>query len=58
LSLLLSLSHKFIFVANLKNRIGRRCESAIGEQGRDQASRDEVRQDDGLSAISNKFAWN
>jgi len=54
--MLLSLSHKFIFVANLKSA-STAIESAIGDKAEIKLSATKFGKHDGLSAISNKFAW-
>jgi hypothetical protein len=54
--MLLSLSHKFIFVANLKSA-STAIEAAIGDKAEIKLSATKFGKHDGLSAISNKFAW-
>jgi hypothetical protein len=54
--MLLSFSHKFIFVANLKSA-STAIESAIGDKAEIKLSATKFGKHDGLSAISNKFAW-
>src|ERR1700744_2290110 len=54
--MLLSFSHKFIFVANLKSA-STAIESAIGGKAEIKLSATKFGKHDGLSAISNKFAW-
>ena len=54
--MLLSLSHKFIFVANLKSA-STAIESAMGDKAEIKLSATKFGKHDGLSAISNKFAW-
>ncbi len=54
--MLISLSRKFIFVANLKSA-STAIESAIGGQAEVRLSATKFGKHDGLSAVSNKFAW-
>jgi len=54
--MLLSLSHKFIFVANLKSA-STAIEAAIGDKAEIKVSATKFGKHDGLSAISDKFAW-
>lgn len=54
--MLLSLSHKFIFVANLKSA-STAIEAAIGDKAEIRLSATKFGKHDGLSAISNKFPW-
>ena len=54
--MLLSLSHKFIFVANLKSA-STAIEAALGPKAEIKVSATKFGKHDGLSAISNKFAW-
>lgn len=54
--MLISFTHKFIFVANLKSA-STAIETAIGEKAEIRISATKFGKHDGLSAISNKFAW-
>ena len=54
--MLLSLSHKFVFVANLKSA-STAIEAALGPKAEIKVSATKFGKHDGLSAISNKFAW-
>ena len=54
--MLLSLSHKFIFVANLKTA-STAIEAAIGHTAEIKVAATKFGKHDGLSAISNKFSW-
>lgn len=54
--MLISLSHKFIFVANLKTA-STAIEAAIGDKAEIRLSATKFGKHDGLTAISNKFGW-
>jgi hypothetical protein len=54
--MLLSLSHKFIFIANLKSASST-IESALGERAEVRITQTMFGKHDGLSAISQKFSW-
>jgi hypothetical protein len=54
--MLLSLTHKFIFVANLKSASST-IEAAIGDKAEIRMSQTKFGKHDGLSAISQKFSW-
>lgn len=54
--MLLSLSRKFIFVANLKSASST-IEAALGPKSEVKISQTQLGKHDGLSAISHKFAW-
>lgn len=54
--MLLSLSHKFVFVANLKSASSG-IEAAIGAHAEIRLTQTRFGKHDGLSAISQRFAW-
>jgi hypothetical protein len=54
--MLISLTHKFIFVANLKSA-STAIESAIGDKAEVRLSATKFGKHDGLTAILNKFGW-